>query len=189
MTQVVPPGFANAHFNFMLGGDPEQMAVSLGLPIVGTLQAMADDCNLRFTTAFPTDGISSEWVFTGTTVRSFDGVVAEAPTTHQGIVSGGNTLPNNCALLVKKTTSRGGRTGRGRMYLPPFSVLDSQVDARGGIEASVRAIIQGQVNSWTSGMGSVLFHSLLAPGGTDPTPIDDFIVDLRIATQRRRMRS
>jgi hypothetical protein len=105
-------------------------------------------------------------------------------------------LPQNCALLIRKRTSLAGRRGRGRFYAPATS--EDQVTPTGIIAPF---LVQLHQDAW-----SAFYNSLIAPQsgppnipvilhrsegiGVEPTPtgITQFVVDGRIATQRRRLR-
>lgn len=102
-----------------------------------------------------------------------------------------STLPPNCAALIHKTTARGGRRGRGRMYLP-WVLQESLVDEAGIILASTVTSITNGVNIWVTRLATettplVLLHG---PGKTG-TPAPDVVTSVRcdplLATQRRRL--
>lgn len=117
-------------------------------------------------------------------------------------VAGTNTnqsTPLNCAMLIKKTTGRAGRKNRGRMYWP-FAV-EGAVDLRGQISQSAvndfitklnafYELFQGGATDLEMLDGVYLFHS--EPEGStehdDPTEVTSFVLDTKIATQRRRLR-
>lgn len=94
------------------------------------------------------------------------------------------------AYLVQKNTSFGGRSGRGRFYLP--GVTENNVDSGGVVDPTGRATIQSNLNDFynllsAGDVGPVLLHGAGAPLAI-PTPIDSFTIDSRVATQRRRQR-
>lgn len=99
------------------------------------------------------------------------------------------TMPQNCAVLVRKNTALAGRKQRGRWYMPPAYVNEATVDGTGTINAVGVAAMQGYINQFRTelderGAVPVLFHS----DGLPSTPITSFTVDSRIATQRKRLR-
>lgn len=109
----------------------------------------------------------------------------------------GTTVSPNCAVLVRKLTSRGGRRGRGRMYLP-WAALTSNVDESGQIAAADKTLITDSITTWMSAVVAsvgplVLLHRPSAPGVAHPsTPgapnvVTGHSVDGLIATQRRRL--
>lgn len=103
----------------------------------------------------------------------------------------------NCAVLVHKTTGRGGRRGRGRMYLP-WACTNTSLTEAGTIGAADVTAVQNAVNAWRTaviaGVGPlVLLHRPSTIGTVRPsTPgppneITGLTVDPLIATQRRRL--
>jgi hypothetical protein len=107
------------------------------------------------------------------------------------------SLPPNCALLVHKTSARGGRRGRGRMYLPWF-VDETECDEAGVILPASVTQYQTSMNTFrgalsTGGNPMVLLHQPSEPGTVHPTTpgppnvVTGLVVDRIIATQRRRL--
>lgn len=94
------------------------------------------------------------------------------------------------SLLVSKTTSFGGRAGRGRMFVPGMSEADVQED--GDVDPSFLTAAQGSFDALfddmtASNLEPRLLHSATSPLST-PTLIDAFVVQGKVATQRRRLR-
>lgn len=94
------------------------------------------------------------------------------------------------ALLVSKTTSFGGRAGRGRLYMPGMSESDVQED--GGVDAAYLTAAQASFDALrtdmiAAGLEPRLLHSADSPLST-PDLIDAFVVNATVATQRRRLR-
>lgn len=107
---------------------------------------------------------------------------------------GGRTLaanPPNVAVLVHKRSARGGRRGRGRLFLP-WAISGSNVSEAGIVTPAEVTVIQtamgvflGALNTQTVPM--VLLHN---PGLTTmgaPDPVTSLSVDRLISTQRRRL--
>lgn len=103
----------------------------------------------------------------------------------------GEAQPPNVAVLIRRNTARGGRRGRGRLYLP--SAYLSEVDVQeGGVIASARRtelqtiatnIAVGAVGA---GLGvPVLLHN---DGVVPPDEIESMVVQNLVATMRRRLR-
>lgn len=95
--------------------------------------------------------------------------------------------PPQVAVLVRKVTAFGGRSQRGRFYLP--GVRDASVVDGGLLDGTEAVDWADAVNSWfaemtTAGLPPVLLHN----GSSDPTPILSFDVQSRVATIRRRNR-
>jgi hypothetical protein len=108
-----------------------------------------------------------------------------------GTVASVESLPVNCALLVRKNTSRGGRRGRGRMFWPLLSIGEANVTPGGIIGTGQVTDQQAKWDAFladlaTAGMSMYLFHEdPIIP----PDVVDSLTVQGRIATQRTRMRS
>jgi hypothetical protein len=114
----------------------------------------------------------------------------------------GNRLPSNNALLITKQTARGGRRGRGRMYLP-WVLAETSVSDVGVIDAATVVAYQTAADGWltqiATAAGAVvatpmtLLHSDSAPGTQNPTPpgapneVLSLIVDNLVGSQRRRL--
>jgi hypothetical protein len=102
----------------------------------------------------------------------------------------GTAVSPNVAVLIKKNTGFGGRTGRGRFYIP--GIPEAHINESG-------AILPSAITSWGSaleafrtvlvslGLVPTLLHAPLSPVQV-PMPITSFTVDGTGATQRRRMR-
>lgn len=109
-------------------------------------------------------------------------------------VSGGKSatsLPPNCALLVHKRTARGGRRGRGRLFIP-WAVAETDVDEAGIITAPVVTTAQTASNAFLTALGvnNVPMAVLHSPGQTAegaPNLVTGLTVDRLISTQRRRL--
>lgn len=108
-----------------------------------------------------------------------------------------NTLPPNCALLVHKLSARGGRRGRGRMFIP-WVVSETDCDEAGLILTGSVTAYQSALNTFRSALSSsgnpmVLLHEPSQPGvGHPSTPgapnvVTALIADPLISTQRRRL--
>jgi len=111
-------------------------------------------------------------------------------TTSVGTASGA-MVPPNVAVLIHKVTARGGRRGRGRMYIP-WCTTAASVDETGVITPAVVSTITAAMLAWRLALSSaavplVLLH---APGQTalpPPDPVTGLTVDRIVATQRRRL--
>jgi hypothetical protein len=121
------------------------------------------------------------------------GVVGSAFVGSRSAVSG----PPNLAVLLHKHTSRGGRRGAGRMFLPWFcnaSDYDELGTLTGSfLTASNTAAAQWINNLSTGGNPLVLLHRPSPPGTTHPTPegppdvVSSMTTDGLVSTQRRRL--
>lgn len=118
-------------------------------------------------------------------------------TTNVACTLGGTALPPNCALLVHKRTARGGRRGRGRLFIP-WGAGETAVDEAGIISASHMGIATSALEFWRTSLASaqcpmVLLHQPSAPGTEHPTApgapnvVTALTPDKLISTQRRRL--
>lgn len=98
--------------------------------------------------------------------------------------------PPNTSWVVQKRTLLGGRKNRGRMYVPPARLGETVVNAAGVIDA---ANVTAEQDDWTAFLGAmsaddyplVVFHS----DGSPSTVVSSLVVENRVGTQRRRLRS
>lgn len=109
-----------------------------------------------------------------------------------------DSLPPNVSALVKKSSNRGGRRGRGRMYLP-WALADADVGDTGVIGTTPLGNLQTEVsNFWQAledGISPVetaamyLLHDSegSTPAGS-PNKVTALTLQSVIATQRRRVR-
>jgi len=100
-------------------------------------------------------------------------------------------LPPNCAVLVHKRTQRGGRRGRGRIFLPWFGG-ETKVNDNGTLDSAELVAMNTCVNAFYTdlsarGVPMFLLHQpgLSAPGL--PTAVTSLAVDPVISSQRRRL--
>jgi hypothetical protein len=105
--------------------------------------------------------------------------------------SGGSATPPNIALLVHKRTARGGRRGRGRMFIP-WATQIADVDERGTIASSTlgftnTALAVFLAELTTQGCPMVVLHDdgRTPPGA--PNVVTSLTADAIVGTQRRRL--
>lgn len=198
----VPVNSAQLLFRIALTGDPEEMVVTMGY----TPDNAADDAEEIATDALDAAvntgslwddaaSYSSNYTFVGVTARKMTASgeeVAEALSGVAGSVAA-NTLPQNCALLVKKRTATGGRRGQGRFFLPPMHILETDVGPTGVIDSADVTAMQARCTAFLAALSAdgtpVLFHYPYTGTPTPaPTTITTLTFEPRIATQRRRLR-
>lgn len=192
----IPPGFVNLTFRFLRQFDSEVMVTAIGYSwddlggyqavVDGAMQAWADS-DLQGITTNSTTLVAVEGAFG--TIGDGDFRVESSVSSEAG-TSTGDPLPNNSALLVKKLTGLGGRKNRGRNYYP--DVLVSAVDGSGVIDVSSRDSYQTAWDTFIAELNGVPGlespHLLHSDEADNPTLITAFVVQSKIATQRRRMR-
>jgi hypothetical protein len=103
----------------------------------------------------------------------------------------GTALPANCAALIHKVTARGGRRGRGRMYIP-WAFDQADVTEAGTVNSTRRTALDNAMATLLSRLSTastpmVLLHN---PGLTSmgaPDLVTSLRADNLIGTQRRRV--
>lgn len=116
------------------------------------------------------------------------GVFAELGVGEAGTGSSGDVNPNQ-AMLIKKSSSLGGRKGRGRMYWP---IAEDQMNNAGVLKTSPDqvAAMNAALADWAADhvaadLPLMLLHN--DPGDT-PSAITSLATQAISATQRRRLR-
>lgn len=194
----IPVGEFQCALRWLAVGDPQEMIVTLGIreTTETTATQMADIVYTAATTGTTSianaAAMTTPYRFQGVTVQKQDDlgrIVWNKTLPITGTGSPSTILPNNCSLLVHKLTAVGGRTGRGRMYPPPYTPGEADIDAFGQIDSTTWGTVNNRWQQfWTNLINApvdpVLFHE--TPSAS--TLLTGFMLDTRIATQRRRMR-
>lgn len=192
----IPVGYGQINYVLALAGDNEEMIVTMGVWLNPTEStddvAIINAAMTNFADAYK-GGMCNVY-----TIKRADGyfnrgagnIVVSSTLPPIACTVAGNALPQNCAYLFKKLTGIGGRTGKGRFFLP--GVPEAEVDAAGNVQTgSVTAFGLASIDylndmSAILGVNScVLLHS---DGATIPNPITAITLDSKLATQRRRLR-
>lgn len=196
MGVIIPVGEAMVSHQFLLAGDLEPMYVTYGIDpssVTTDVEEMAIDIHSYWQSAWgPAGDIVNVYTLSDTTVRykmDASGTVDFTVVNPLVGTSTGAPPPSNCAMLIKKVTSSGGRRNRGRMFMPPSNLGETAVDGRGVITPVARVALQGKADDFFEalelpGYEMRLFHSDGAPS----TRVVSLLVDSTIATQRTRMR-
>jgi len=202
MSLIIPTGFAQVLLPFTHALLARSAVITYGLDITdagGDALQVADEQPVIFANAWATELDSQVTIGPATLRVGQDGSDPLA-------VVGGSTdvgtetaamLPPNCALLVKKSTSTGGRKGRGRCYIP-WVVQEAAANDVGTIDSTSLGVRQGDANAWrtdlelgttgTYATPMVLLHDS-SGAGPEPSPsvVNTLTCDPLIATQRRRL--
>jgi hypothetical protein len=199
MTLQIPAGFAQVAIVLRMPGDQDPWNVTWGISVSPTADkdAVAAKMGAAWASSFlpfmsdDVDMINVKVAF-GTGVEG-ESLLVESPTLDSG-GSGGAYLPQNCALLVKKATSRGGRHGKGRFFVPAF-LPEGQVDNVGNISDGVLANGVTASSALRTALADdagpadetpmFLLHN---EDGGDPNEVTALSIDRVISTQRRRLR-
>jgi hypothetical protein len=190
---LIPEGYAQASFRFALNADPEEMFVTCGFALAGsTPTILANDCADAMWAALNGGAACcDQYTFRGVRLRVGPGppyALTEAPRNLVGTWSVA-PLPQNVAILVRKNTASAGREHRGRMYFPPILAGEGDVSANGMISSVLQAGIAPFMAALFANLDPVILHDAAQLGGAPaPTPITQFVLDQRVATQRRRLR-
>jgi hypothetical protein len=212
MAVITPFGMVQVAFKFVFVEGAEPAICTIGMDVTGyagTFNAALDAITQAWQdTMLP--GQSNALTYLGTTARGGQSVDTSFATDTPRNVAGGNVqamLTRNTACLVRKTSIRGGRRGRGRMFVPAI-LPEVEVDQSGMLIPALVTSLQNRATTLFTqlnaiGQGPVILHqdqqvvgyssSTGKPvyGPVNPGPPDQvtsLIVDPKAATQRRRMR-
>lgn len=188
MTIFIPEGYAQATLVFSGPTDTGKcittQAFSLGEE--GTLEGLCTIIGAAFLAELST------YMSDSYTLLSVEAISATESAEVVHNIPGDGSLPPsppNTTLLGRKITNLRGRKHRGRNYWPGF-LTDSNVGTDGTIETSALNGLQGVFDSYgteiyAAGYFACILHNDEA---TPPTPITNYVLDGKAATQRRRMR-
>lgn len=196
MGVLIPVDCAQIAMRWSLAGDSEWMVSTLGVstpttdPTPSELAAavgVAWDASALTTAGNMGAGWSAGTVMV--TVMTGTGPVLFEVGTPLAGSGAGTTLPNNCAVLIRKQSAVGGRRGRGRNYLPSAYLPESTVNQVGTIDpAQVSNITTWFGTFWDGLEDAFLYPSLFHSDVAVHTPLLGFTVQPKIATQRTRLR-
>jgi len=159
-------------------GDDVAAALTKFQTAVAAMWAGDMDAYISDQVAYTAQKVVSVDPSSGKQIARADGVVTDAG------VDTGETLPPQIALAVSLRTALATRAGRGRFYLPPFSV--AQMDA-GRLPAATQTDVLDQVNQFYDSLIAnshtpVIYHRTAA----STTPVTVIAVGDVYDTQRRR---
>lgn len=189
----VPDGYADVFYGMAISGDTDLMGVTMAWA-VGDIPSEEDLLGHYNRTV----ALWRQWLHSSITfplVRasigtpSGDYTMEIAPDPVQSGANATSPAPNNCAILVAKISTSGGRRNRGRMYIP--CPAESQVDGAGVLTTTYRGQWQTAMDDWIEGEALAGWGSpaiLHQTGPTAPTTVTNLVVRSKIATQRRRLR-
>jgi hypothetical protein len=191
------PGYADCSIELTLTGLARPAFITFGVdPTATDPSVIASSISTAWTGASSLQGITdSQVTLTGVLVSLGTDGTEDIPYRGTfaigGSMSATECLPPNCAALITKFTSRGGRRGKGRMYLP-WALGETQVDERGALlSARVTQITNACTtflnNLSTNSVPMVLLHG---PGKSvpgSPNPVTALQCDAIVSTQRRRL--
>lgn len=191
---TIPAGYAQASYGFTGASCPTGAAVVMGHDVTGyggtpaQLAAVLADAWEQYIN----NSLVNTCILSSVLVKF--GPDATGPSGVAGVNFNGNAgqagTSSAVSFLVRKNTAFGGRSGRGRMYVP--GVSEAVVDQSGAIAAPTVTAMNTAFESWRNALDGidvpmVILHQPGAPLST-PTPITSFSVQSVVATQRRRQR-
>jgi hypothetical protein len=203
MALVIPPGFAQASVEQRHDNDPDPWYCTFGVDLSGAggdlAAAALNIANAWANNALPTQATAVSMTGVRLVVGQDgpDNLISFLPTNAQGQNTSA-VLPQNCALLVDKTSALGGKKNRGRMFVPG-GITEGDVSATGVLAASYRSALQGRFDDFLEGLENgqftistptpmVILHNSGAGATPAPTPVIALGVQATISTQRRRLR-
>lgn len=187
----IPLAYGQANLIFNGAAQPNLAVNCWGFHNTGPLSAT--QCADAFIAAWEATGLTlqaSNASLIGCNVKlgpNATGPTAEVSGGDIGGTGGGAASPQ-VALLVKKVTAFGGRSGRGRAYIPGIPV--GEVNSNGLIDAGYLAAWESELVGFgaalaLAGLDLVLLHTEESPA---PTSILELLPQALCATQRRRVR-
>jgi hypothetical protein len=203
MADIIPPGFMEViipHKHALLAREA-LVTFAVQLTDVGDVAAVNEAMD-KYRLAFQSSMDNQVTVGPAEGRVGQDGgenLVVPGTTTWTGAVAAADSVNGGQALLVHKRTNRGGRRGRGRMYIP-WVLQDNVVGETGVILPATVTAFNTVVEAFRTAIaasgyfdGLYLLHSPSGPGVVNPTPtgspnaITSLSVDTIIGTQRRRL--
>lgn len=198
MSTIIPVGYAQANVVQRLVGDNEDMVCTFGFDHSGSADDFVTQANLVLgawvANILPLQGSN----FSAVAVDYYVGQDGGPPAVFRSNAGGGSgsspatTLPNNTAALIRKRTDAAGRRGRGRFYVP--GLPEGEVNALGDLSTVQRNALQSGASEFLNDLIAldlpmVILHRTEGLGTEPPpTPVTSLVVELKVATQRRRLR-
>lgn len=197
---IIPPGYASCLLPVKHSGLSRSAAVTWGVDMngqggsVGLANKIQGDFTGEFANRFTTE-------ITLGPLRLSVGQDGGEPLTY---IAGGTTagsasnqtLPPNCSLILNKGTNRGGRRGRGRMFIP-WVLDETSVDEAGIINPTMMGIFATAATDFLNQLSSDLGPTLATPmvvlhsEGSSAPGSPSLVVSLTpsnlIGSQRRRL--
>jgi hypothetical protein len=202
MALIIPVGFAQVILPMKHSALARTAVITYGIDVTdaaGDFAVAADDQVLKFDNAWTSELDSNVTVGPATLRVGQDGgdpLAVEGSVTAAGDESAA-MLPPNCNLLVKKSTSLGGRRGRGRCFIP-WVVQDAACDEVGNIDGTSLGVRIADAETWLANLAGVAPGTYESPmyllhdsrgAGTEPAPtlVTGVTCPALIAVQNRRI--
>jgi len=196
----IPVGYAEVVFHFTCAGIVDPIITTIGVhpdPSI-TPPNIAQIVSGIWTTGstpfgpFQASNMSNVYslVTTSCTLMTSTGPIIGEYATN---VTGGSAVsrpPAQVAFLVRKSTARGGRKGRGRMFLPAAVIPEGEIDEAGKLQTATITREQPKLNGVLAQMNTLQVPAVLLH--SDPITTPDTITALTlqsiVGSQRRRLR-
>ena len=192
---IIPAGFAQANIRFTGSNLPSGAEITIGFEVVGpggSAFSAAQTVLQEFQSANIRAQISPEVTIDSCLFKKGPNSTGEAAVYTGGVpgTAASTAAGPQVAWLVRKVTNFGGRTGRGRLYIPGMS---EAVCGTGGVVGNTqRLALQNALETFRTNLNAVGLVATLLHGAASPVPspmpIVSYQVDTRAATQRRRLR-
>jgi hypothetical protein len=195
VAQVIPDGYAAvAHKMSLVGGGRTALVTDAFKLTASTFPGIvsADAITDAFINAYK-PVVTNSWRFLGAIVRFGPSPTGPTFETGRSVVG---TEPNssvtaNTAVLVQKRTALGGRSNRGRFFVP--GPPETLIGVDGVLAATVATAWQNAANNYKSAAEVapeidflVILHDATVVGV--PTPVTALTSQSLVGTQRRRLR-
>lgn len=197
----VPGGYAQWRTTFSVDGLTDPMGFTMGV-FSSTLAYDLVNTNvaIKFRDEVLEAGalMGTHWRWLGsslTWIAPGGPITYESPASMSGTAAV-ETVPPNSAVLVRKQTALGGRRNRGRLFMPPCTTYETQVDSAGFMAGATVAAVNIRWEDWRTTCEAIdcffyLYHQYdpdLGELPEVPTQITGLAVQPQLATQRNRMR-
>lgn len=192
---VIPSGYAQVNLKWTGAGVPLGAETTFG--VTCAVNARPDEVQVVINQALQgsnfTASLSNQVAISTMLIKvgpTETGPMAEFACNYPGGV-GGEPVPPNTAILVKKSTALGGRKAQGRYFLP--GAVESSVSAGGIISQEFIADYQEAQDGFLTALTNLnsAMYLLHSKGEADVPPyaVMKLSVQPTVATQRRRLRN
>lgn len=192
---IIPVDYAQANLKFSGAPLPTGAEITLGLDVngyAGNPAAAAGDVIAAWLASGIRDRQADTVELSSVLVKfgpNATGPSAEVSDPVPGTQAADAVHPNT-AMLVRKSTGAGGRTGSGRFFIP--GIPENAIGDNGVLSAPFLLAAQTEMDAFhaallAEGLIPALLHGAGSPISA-PLPITSFDVQPLVATQRRRLR-
>jgi len=190
----IPLGYAQVNLMWTGTAVPlgAQTTFAVKSPSGATPADVFEQVNTSIEDAALTASLSNEVGITSILVKlgpNSIGASGEFGTSHTGEV-GAQTVPPQVALLARKFTQAGGKSGSGRWFLP--GLIESAVSGAGIISQTFMGDYFTQHLEFLTSLSVSEFPMYLLHGGEGgllgPLEVTSLVPQQKVATQRRRLR-